>query len=282
MGPDALDHHLELGKSGAEDPDHQLLYHYTSAASALEKVLIDGTLRFSPSLSMSDPVEHSPPLVLVTDREGNPVRRELVDEINATLNRLRSHMSQLSLTMDAAGFRPPLGRGYGRARMWDRYGAGGCGVCLAFSAAEMTGAFLDSARRFGAVNCRWVDYDDDTIARQSRVLQIDGLSEQNYARLLTDFVMDNESELFFTKLLEWETEFEYRLLMFNPAIPPGTPVHVPFGHALQAIILGASFDIGHRDRVLALAAKFRARVIRLRWLGGIPSVEPLDEASPAA
>lgn len=271
---EASESYFEFGKSGAEDPENQLLYHYTDADSALEKILVNRTLRFSPSLSMSDPLEHSPPPVTVTDRSGNPLSGDLASDVNHTLNNLRAHMAQLSLTMDATGYAPPLGRGYARARMWDRYGAEHTGVCLCFSSGAILGSFLDSARRFGVVNTRWVDY-DDAATPASRVLRIDGLDEHSYARVFTDFVMDNEGELFFSKLLEWETEFEYRLLMAGTE--RGAPVYVPFGQALRGIILGERFDPGRVGKVLELGVEHQIRVMRLHWQGAIPSVEPLDQ-----
>jgi hypothetical protein len=277
MVPEGSDSYFEFGKSGVEDPDNQLLYHYTAAGTALEEVLVKRTLRFSPSLSMSDPLEHSPPAVIVTDRSGNPLRGELADDVNHTLNELRAHMSQLSLTMDATGHSPPLGRGYARARMWDRYGVEHSGVCLCFSAAAIVDQFLESARGFGVVNARWVDYDDSAAGAGPVTLEVAGLDEQNYSRVFTDFVMDNEGELFFTKLLEWETEFEYRLLMAGTE--KDAPVYVPFGQALRGIILGERFDPDRVGKVLELGIEHQVRVMRLRWRGGIPSVEPLDQGS---
>jgi hypothetical protein len=274
MEAEGSEFYFEFGKSGTEDPENQLLYHYTDAATALDKVLVNRTLRFSPSLSMSDPLEHSPPPVTVVDRSGKLLRGELAADVNHTLNELRANMAQLSLTMDATGHTPPLGRGYARARMWDRYGAEHTGVCLCFSAAAILDQFLDSARRFGVVNTRWVDYGDSVTGVEPPKLQVAGLDEQNYSRVFTDFVMDNEADLFFTKLLEWESEYEYRMLMFG--VESGVVIDVPFGGALRGIILGEKFDSDRLKRALELGADRRVRVARLTWQGGIPSAEALN------
>jgi hypothetical protein len=268
-----------LGKSGAEDPDNQLLYHYTDAATALDEVLAKRTLRFMPSLSMSDPLEHSPPRVLVVNQDGAPYGRETTNDVNETLDGLRSRFRQLSLTMDATGFVEPLGRGYARARMWDRYGVNHTGVCLAFDADSIVNSFLESARQLGVVNCRPVGYDDDLMVSGPASLQIDGLDEGNYAQIFTDFVMANEGRLFFTKLLEWDTEYEYRFLMAGEE-EALSPVDVPFGSALRAIIVGERFDLSRQDRVFDLARALKVVTVRLSWIGGFPSVEPF-ETSPS-
>jgi hypothetical protein len=271
MSKSATRYVATLGKSGVEDPAHQLLYHYTDAKTALEKVLTNRTLRFTPSLSMSDPLESSPPRIVVVDPSGSPYGKDTIDHVNTTLDGLRSRFRQLSLTMDATGFPEPLGRGYARARMWDRYGASQSGVCLAFDANTIVEEFLDSARRFGVVNCHPVDYGDDLATDGPTVLRIGSLDDDNYADVFTNYVMANESELFFTKLLEWEGEFEYRFLMATTD-SADSPVDVPFGSALRAIILGERFAPELLPKAREIAAKLLVLLVRLHWDDGMPSV----------
>jgi hypothetical protein len=194
------------------------------------------------------------------------------------LGELRERARLLSLTMDASGYEDahlqPFGRGYARPRMWEHYGAGHTGVCLAFSADGLVGSFLRELRKSGAVNCGPVRYTEGGfVVSDAYVLEADHLTDRSAAGFLTRHLVDHNDAYWFLKLLDWETEYEYRFVLLNPALPVGEPVFARFqGRCLLAIILGERFDRGRIPEVLRLGEQLGATVLQLDWRTGRPSV----------
>jgi hypothetical protein len=274
------DQYLELGRSGVDDPERQLLYHYTRAETALEHILPDGTLLLNSYREMRDPLENKElPLRLVYS--GAPPPEALSEaEAREILGELRDRTRLLSLTTDATGYEDPtlraFGRGYARPRMWEHYAAANTGVCLAFRAGALVGSFREELRRHGAVNCGPVEYTPGGfVTSQGHVLDADRLTGRAAAAILTGHLTDRNQDYWFLKLLDWETEYEYRFVLLNPELPSGEPVFARFEGCLAAIILGENFDPGGIPEVLRLGAGLGARVVQLDWRSGRPSVSSL-------
>lgn len=256
----------------------QLLYHYTSAEAAVKGILGSGTLRLSPYAQMRDPLEYRElPRLLCYRDEGNHPDRLPIDEARDTLASLRNRMRILSLTSDATGYDDDVrafGKGYARPRMWETYGRNHTGVCLAFDAAAMTndeGDFRKNLRTKGAANLRPVEYTEGGFIRHPARVLPDITDDASGTEQMVRHLMAHHDAFWFLKLLDWETEYEYRFVHFPTAEESG-PLDIQFGSALKAIVLGARFADSEIEEVMQRAETFAATVCQLRWDSGYPSV----------
>jgi hypothetical protein len=265
----------ELGKAGVDNPDRQLLYHYTRAEVALEAILPNRTLRLSPYSSMRDPLEYRE-LPLMMRYSGTSSPRLPLRRAQEIISDLRAQMRILSMTMDAEGYTDEqihaFGRGYARPRMWEQYAENHTGVCLAFSSSCLTGAFVNEMEREGAYNIGPVRYTEGGfVVSDARLLDGDQLREETAVEALTKHIVRHNRDFWFLKLLDWETEYEYRFVLFNPTVPSDQPIDIPFGPCLKGIVLGERFDNDDLDRIRELSAELDVPLVRLDWRGGRPS-----------
>jgi len=258
-----------------------LLYHYTSAKSALEGILPTSTLRLSPYRRMRDPLEYHELTKLLryrSDQSDRPGRLPL-NEAQETLGALRDQMRILSMTRDEEeGYEDSVvktfGRGYARPRMWEQYGDQHRGVCLAFDrAAFVEGAFRESLRNFGGTYVGDVEYTPGGfVAHPARALP-DIPDNEEAPRHLFVHLETHNAAFWFLKLLDWETEYEFRLILFPRDELGNEPVAANFGSALKAIVLGTKFDPQRTLEALSFGIQFSIPVLRLDWASGRPQVE---------
>jgi hypothetical protein len=278
---DDTEHYFELGSAGFDNLDDQLLYHYTSAEVALDNVLPARTLRLNAYSVMRDPLENKElPLMLRYSTPGSPDRLPL-RRAQEFVSGLRNQMRILSLTMDAAGYDDvrlrAFARGYARPRLWEHYAAKHEGVCLAFSANCLTTDFYERLKSYGVVTCNPVRYSDGGfVVSEGRLIDADGLTEDTAADVLTAHLMEHHEDFWFSKLSDWETEYEYRFVVFGPDLPIGEPLDVSFENCLRAIVLGEKFDPALEPEIAGYAADLGVVIGRLDWQGGRPSLVRLD------
>lgn len=260
-----------------------LLYHYTTAKSALEGILPTGNLHLSSYRSMRDPLEYHEltKLLLYRGDQSGRAGRLPLDEAQETLGALRDRMRILSMTRDEEeGYKEPtvktFGRGYVRPRMWEHYGDQHRGVCLAFDrAAFVDGEFRDSLRELGGTNIGDVEYTPGGfVAHTARVLP-DIPDNEEATRHLFGHLETHNAAFWFLKLLDWETEYEFRLILFPEDEPSDEPIAASFGSALKAIVLGTKFDPRRIPEALSFGVEFSVPVVRLDWVSGRPQVEPV-------
>lgn len=269
------EHYYELLPAGFEDTDDQFLYHYARADVALNAVLPGRTLRLNPYAVMRDPLENKDLPLMLRFSLGTQPERLPLREAQELLWDVRGHMKILSLTMDAKGYEDvrlrAFGRGYARPRMWEHYADAHRGVCLAFSAECLTGPFLEGLRTYGAANCGPVKYTEGGfVVSDGRLIDADRLTDETAARVLTDHLLKHDQDFFFLKLLDWETEYEYRFILFSPG--RHGPLDVNFGACLRAVILGEQFDPKRVPLVRDLAKELGVHLVQVDWRSGRPSV----------
>lgn len=125
------------------------LFHYTTAAVALDHVLLEARLRLSPPTGTNDPGEFEEHNVgLIQDRDDEPwppTRAELALFFHGSSDLLRTRCRLGCLSTAVRNERsslPGFGDGYARARMWAQYAENHAGVCLAFDQKRLTDAAM--------------------------------------------------------------------------------------------------------------------------------------------
>jgi hypothetical protein len=228
---------------------------------------------------MRDPLEYQDIPLMLRYSDTSASDRLPLREAQQVIRDIRAQMRVLSLTMDATGYEDErlraFGRGYARPRMWENYAEAHHGVCLAFSANCLTGPFREAVGCHGAVSVGPVKYTEGGfVVSEARVIDANGLTDANAPERLTKHVMKFHDHFWFLKLLDWETEYEYRIVLFSPG--GSGPIDVAFGACLRAIILGERVGDSLLLRALEHGAAFGVPVVRLCWDSGRPSVRSVS------
>lgn len=265
------------GEMKATDPTDQLLCHYTSAETAFSHILPTRMLQMNSYQRMRDPLENKELHRLLRFVDGIEPDGLTLGEAQELVGEIRGQMRILCLTMDAKGYEDEqiqaFGRAYARARMWEQYADEHRGVCLAFSADCMANTFFNELKRFGAAACNPVRYTPGGFAvSPARLIDAGRLTAGDPAALLTKHITSHHEDLWSLKLSDWDSEYEYRFVVFVPTAPLHEPIHVPFADCLRAIVLGERFDPALLPRARELASELRVGLCRLEWDSGRPSI----------
>jgi hypothetical protein len=283
--PSGTDSHPSLTDSYAElhasPEDDELLCHYTRAETALDHLLPSRKLRMNSFRRMRDPLENKELHKMLRFTGGVEPEGFSLEEAQGIVGDLRGQMRILSMTTDAAGYEDKeiraFGRAYARPRMWEQYAEDHRGVCLAFSKDCMIGPFYERTKCFGAASCSPVRYTRGGFAvSPARLIDAKGITDLGAETSLTKHVSEHHEDLWFLKLSDWDSEYEYRFLVFAPTVPKDDPIDVPFGECLTAIILGEHFDPGRLPQARQLAGELGVRLCGLDWGSGRPSVVAIE------
>jgi hypothetical protein len=178
------------------------------------------------------------------DEAADRLRQATSFEAMSRLQHLRRCSKVLSLTIDAPNYEGDaeiFGRGYSRARMWERYAERHHGVCLMFHRDHLTTAIV--AELQGRSPDAWevpVTYTQRGIVGDAAATM---LPEPNKTpgEVMQAHVHQHLRAIFFTKLTDWESEHEYR---FVESSLDEEYTYVEIGQTLAGVILGHSSRAG--------------------------------------
>jgi len=266
------------------------LCHYTSAEGALDHIIPEGKLRMSPYARMRDPLENreltfagSLPL------DGKPEElvleelTDLMDDVTVRIRRIRNRMLLLSFTVDATvGYSEddePFMRAWARARMWEQYASNHTGVCIAFDREKALGHVRAQLHALGSPTLGDVVYTPRGFrGTEAAALRLARFREDESS--LAAWVVEHESDLFFTKTLDWETEHEYRVTLFSVDTSDDEYVYVPFGGAesVRAVILGEHFPQSQVPKAESICQQAGVELLIAIWASGAPRLVPSEWA----
>jgi hypothetical protein len=252
----------------------EYLYHYTTRKAAFEHILPERRLRLSSFDLMGDPQEARKWMLPVV--YGRDVDREALSEgFGSTIrltNEFKRHTKLLALSTDAPhGFEhpaaEPFGKGWARTRMWERYAEAHRGVCLAFRADRLKERVTEQLKAQGAERV----LDDRVYYRETGLhgaihslsLGLDDFTAEGVERALSDHFDRHGETLFFTKTLEWATEFEYRFVAYTRDSPGYT--FVDFDDALAQVFAGDQFPAIEIPGLFAFCEALDVEPRQFRW-----------------
>jgi hypothetical protein len=209
------------------------------------------------------------------DQSGDDGAR-VFDDTSFRVQLVRDRMNLLSFTTDARrGYTDddlPFMRAWARARMWEQYANDHSGVCFAFDRDLVTNRLREYLSPRGMFGAREVTYLPRGFA-QTSASRLDLVSFNPYdPEVVTRFVIDNQADLFFTKTLDWESEYEFRIL-YSPYKPRDDGyAEAPFGDAssVRAVILGERFPDWMFPAADWACKRVGVPLLRLQWVAGLP------------
>jgi hypothetical protein len=259
----------------AELPNGELLYHYTTRERAFEQILPTAQLRFSPYRAMRDPLENKawrPQSAAywsssAQGQPGDPGHPETnYWQFNAWAAEIWDQAHLLAFTIDADDYstqNETFGRGWARARMWEQYGEGHAGVCLAFDRDRLAANVAESLERQDLATPYHQPVEYTESGKKPLLLAGDMLSEEVSQERVSAFIEANHDSLFFLKALDWRSEYEYRFVVTAP--PGGEGVFAEFGDSLVGVVAGEKFPDWQIAGALELAGRHESEALRLHW-----------------
>lgn len=259
-----------------DDPG-RWIYHYTKREAAFSSIVPSGRLRLSAYALLGDPLEAREWGLRYTDSERDPIGAPL-EQVHAATTELKRVAKVLSLSVDAEGYPSILqefGSGLARPHMWDQYAENHQGVCFAFDRLRLHELVLDQlgdrARYFGEVR-----YRQGGVAGEGEALFFDlaAVRQHGLQQAVSHHVERFHRELFFTKLLDWQGEHEYRYVVLTNAIEGH--FYLDYGDALRAIFVGHRFPSWQEPVARSLADARELDLYRLIWVNGRPTRMTVD------
>lgn len=253
------------------------LAHYSTADKAFGKILPSGQLLMNPYKDMRDPVENQDLTFSVTPKDpkaskeaGKYGLRRLLrpHPLTEALNKVRDGGRIASLTRDDSDQGDTFGCCWARPRMWEQYADEHHGACLVFHRDRFRAAFH-------ALTDKGVPFDKDVKYSPAGISKWrpEGPEDVEDTKVVVDFMFKHTTELFFTKTEDWRTEHEYRALLF-PFEDNDDDCFLPFGDALEAVVVGAHYPDWGLAGAKELCDKKGVALRKIGWTRGRPSTRP--------
>ncbi len=262
-----------------KDQSGVYFHHYTKRKYAFEKILPTRKIKFSSYMNMKDPIEnkfwHIGGAFSVKDIDDSKLKQETLDSFDSGLRKVWEAAKLLALTVDTKkGYEGTtsdrFGRGWSRARMWEQYAEGHSGVCLFFDREKLSINIKKTLEGMG----HEVLYEDDMKYRpMGNVKEFLGLLvDEMVGRVSSNdialFIENNSQKLFFTKALDWETEWEYRFV--TTAFGADKDIYVDYGDALEAVMIGEECPDWQKPSVIDACKEAGVEALRISWSQGEP------------
>jgi hypothetical protein len=262
-------------------PDASYLYHYTTADTALNYILKNGTLMLNSFSQVNDPRESKEWDISPFVRVGHKLSLKEYDAISREVSdKLKANAKLVCFSRDkdeAIGKWQPealLDRGFAKPSMWHHYGGKHSGLCLMFDKNKLNEAFGKQLDKSYLVSGKVTYSNEGIVPRLASDPFIINLTEVNsiesYITTIQDHLNIWSSKLFLQKLIDWASEDEYRWIYQDVC---SDPVYVNFEDALEAIIIGEHFPDTYYEEILRYCVKYHADVAKLNWHNGYPKIE---------
>ena len=254
----------------------EFFFHYTKADTAFGAIVPNQTIRLSPYERMSDPFESKE--WLMAGAGGVPDEKDTLNdqlsEQSALINRAKKATKVLSLSVDAEGYygeNELFGRGHARASMWQMYAENHAGVCLAFDRKmliqELTSQLEASGRPFHE-EVRYPKGGISEVDPGAELFLIEPGEDAEAA--VARHIEAHYQALFFTKLADWQSEWEYRFIVLGK----GSDYLLCSTKSLRAVMLGERFPPWQGESARKLCEDLDVPLHHVQWENWRPLLLP--------
>lgn len=250
------------------------IYHYTKAETAIDYILKDGTLKFSPFNKTNDPKESKNWFFIPTSNEGRDLTKYTPEYLSELLNPYFKNSTQLLcfstdgvLTGNHLVDTPQ--RGFCKPRMWAQYGGNHTGVCLIFDYAKLNAIFLKTFSKI-TYKLDYVNYKDRNISEiqmaPSFIINIDHLEKRGPKDYAYDHLLRFQERLYFEKAQDWSNESEFRFAIFERS----DTTMLQFQNSLAGIIFGENCSEADISKIAKLVQGQGVILQQLKWRNCTP------------
>lgn len=266
-----------------------IVYHYTSRETALEKILPTKKLRIGSLGNTNDPRETKEwgfPIVgsgVNSNNKGDFKRFiDLSSQYEQVANSIRKEeWWALCTTQDDEDLVIPKAKdpdfthfkwGHSRGRMWAQYADCHKGVCLVIDRELLHNAivsavgndliFCGSVKYVNEMNIVGFNYKPCAFQFSLNINSCDDVDS-----IVRDHIQKYHERFFLEKSLEWSSEVEFRWLINGVS----GPYHIDISKALRAVIVGVDFPVVYGPSLWRLCDDLGVKVERMFWINRIPT-----------
>ncbi|PQP80733.1 hypothetical protein C0Q44_26255 [Paenibacillus sp. PCH8] len=263
-------------RNNISDPN-KYLYHYTTSNTALQYILANAELRFSPLNKTNDPKE-SIDWEFNYRLDSNNRDADFPPIADLFKDKLQHHCKVVCFTRDDpkkfnTGHSLIIHRGYCRPRMWAQYAENHAGICLVFDKQKLNDSILSQLNFLGDIYQGSIKYKD--FVGQSDAFSLDcskilKLGAQEFFNYHTRKYL---KPLIFEKQVDWKSELEYSWALISASI---TYEYFSIEEAICGVVLGEDFPVDSISDVLKFTKLYRVPVVQLEWRNGYPAPTTLE------
>lgn len=205
---------------------NKYLYHYTSMEKAI-KILYYETLQLSPITSTNDIFEQKPKLSFDNnDIEIIVKAQKIQNYFNKQRNRVKmicfsqdnQEIDEYSELSKDKQFANVIGRGFALPRMWAQYASNNEGVCFIINKAKLLKQLSDQELDFIDKKVNYVKNYLTLKIKSNDIISLCKKIDSKSCDVISEMTKNNSEYLlfnYFTKLSDWETENEYRIIILS-------------------------------------------------------------------
>ena len=249
-----------------KDVSESFVYHYTKRETALEKILPTGKIMLNVLEKTNDPREYLD--WGITGIGGSEDMKPFWQALALVNENRKQKTKVLCMTLDDMQHRRfgLMRRGFARSRMWAQYGEAHTGVCLIFDKSALEAEVKRDTAVPENCYCRPVQYTDQDFGIELD-FNLMGETEAAVQCGVDSYIRGHIDLLFFTKLLDWRDEMEYRAMIYDERI---SPVFADISTFLKGIVVGPEFPDADQAKVREFGRQYHCKVGKLHWRDGEP------------
>ena len=255
----------------------EYIYHYTKSETAIDFILKNKNLRFSPLSKTNDPKETKEWFLIPGTNEGRDLKKYTPEYLSKRLNPYFKDSTSLlcfskdkELTGNHLDYTPK--RGFCKPRMWAQYAGNHTGVCLIFNFERFTKLFAEkfSNKTYTFDN---VNYHDRLLAdiqlEQAFTVNVDHLEKRGDKDYCYDHLLKFTKRLYFEKAKDWENENEFRFAIFEC----DDELYFEYQNSLSGILFGQDCVESDIKKIVELTKNSGIQYQKLRWRNCTPWFE---------
>ena len=260
------------------------LFHYTSASTALEKILLNQQIKVGLIKCVNDPRE-SKDWTLLPKFTGVPKGSLFAQQlsINQEFTKIKqAEWKVICFAISNSRYkRHPKshideGFLYGscKSRMWASYGENHKGVCLKFNGRSFDKQIrmhlkgIDKSRKVYCGKVKYADYGDTEDSVSIDYVELLKIGVTNGLRR---HLRKYRKQFFLSKSTDWKTESEFRWLV-NSENENKEAEFLPIKGIIEEVIIGADFSTANRSILFELCKILDIPFREMIWTNGFPFV----------
>jgi hypothetical protein len=272
------------------------VFHYTKKTIALEKILFEKKIKLGQFEFTNDPRETKERLFHFISSKGNKYRSKenanwIRDEVVRIINQ---EWKLLCVSLHHPKLNPPhvsiLDRheilnpndssslyfntfmaGSYRPRMWAQYAENHQGVCLKFNGTKLNDQIQNELRDRCEIFYGEVLYSDESLLERFTVDLFDVFQSEQPTMVLRKLIRENYERLFFCKANDWETEHEWRWLVWGKE---NSAEYVSIEGVIEEVLIGVDFPKVYLPSLIKICEELDIPAGRMIWANGVPYLEP--------
>ena len=265
------------------DSTKRFVYRYRSMDRALYE-LKHGTLRISPFPELNDPKEFADWRFGFAAQKNFDPAQDWPDLEQQASAHAKNYAKVFCATLDddsaldRANIESIWGRGFSRPRMWQQYADDYRGVCMVFDRLTLDATIRSSVPAGSLHIANPVKYSNTPRvfvmhpALNPFMLDYDRMNAVGLRQAMTEHIAMHREVLFFQKASDWQSEKEYRWLVWDTE---HKDIIFKFGGALKAVVVGQKPSEEDLHKLHDACERASVPVWQLRWSNGAPEGFPI-------